>query len=100
MREQDWQDAGAGWHGKDGQLRLQGWGRHRRVVILRRRVPRSLALTERDATGQLRLGFAEIENGREVWEYAVLVTSLASEILTIQLVGGAAAAQVFVRGGT
>src|SRR5271154_5237054 len=26
--------------------------------------------------GQLRLGFAEIDDGRELWEYAVLVTSL------------------------
>jgi hypothetical protein len=83
MGEQDWQDAGAGWQGKDGKLRLLGWSRHRRVVILRRRIERSLALTERDAGGQLRLGFAEIDGGREVWEYAVLVTSLASEILTI-----------------
>jgi hypothetical protein len=83
MGEQDWQTAGAGWQGKDGRLRLDGWSRHRRIVILRRRVDRSLALTERDANGQLRLGFAEIDDGREVWEYAVLVTSLASEILTI-----------------
>jgi hypothetical protein len=74
MGEQDWQDAGAGWQGKDGQLRLQGWGRHRRIVILRRRIERSLALTDHDADGQLRLGFAEIDDGREVWEYAVLVT--------------------------
>jgi hypothetical protein len=83
MGEQDWRDAGAGWQGKDGTLRLIGWSRTRRMVMLRRRVARSLALTERDASGQLRLGFAEIDGGREVWEYAVLVTSLSSEILTI-----------------
>jgi hypothetical protein len=83
MGEQDWQDAGAGWQGKDGQLRLLGWSRHRRIVILRRRVERSLALAERDGDGQLRLGFAEIDDGREVWEYAVLVTSLEGEILTL-----------------
>ena len=83
MNERDWCDAGAGWQGKDGELRLMGWGRQRRVVILRRRVERSLALTARDAAGQLSLGFAEIEGGREVWEYAVLVTSLSAEILTI-----------------
>jgi hypothetical protein len=83
MGEQDWQDAGAGWQGKDGQLRLQGWSRHRRIVILRRRIERSLALTKRDVDGQLRLGFAEIDGGAEVWEYAVLVTSLSCEILTI-----------------
>jgi hypothetical protein len=83
MGEQDWQDAGAGWHGKDSTLRLMGWSRQRRVVMLRRRVARSLALAERDASGQLRLGFAEIDGGREVWEYAVLVTSLTAEVLTI-----------------
>lgn len=83
MREQDWHDAGAGWQGKEGELRLMGWSRQRRVVILRRRTERSLALVERDATGQLTLGFAEIGPDREVWEYAVLVTSLSSEILTI-----------------
>jgi hypothetical protein len=83
MGEAVWQDAGSGWQGKDGTLRLLGWGRQRRVVILRRRVERSLALTERDASGQLLLGFAQIDGGGEVWEYAVLVTSLGSEILTI-----------------
>ncbi|MBV9530390.1 MAG: transposase [Bradyrhizobium sp.] len=83
MGEQDWHDAGAGWHGKDGRLRLEGWSRHRRIVILRRRIERTLALSERDDGGQLRLGFAEIVEGGEVWEYAVLVTSLDSEILSL-----------------
>ena len=58
MGEQDWRDAGCGWQGKDGQLRRTGWSRHRRIVILRRRVERSLALAERDDAGQLRLSFA------------------------------------------
>jgi hypothetical protein len=31
----------------------------------------------------LRLGFAEIDEGREVFEYAVLVTSLDDEILSL-----------------
>jgi Transposase DDE domain group 1 len=83
MGEGDWQDAGAGWQGKDGKLRLEGWSRHRRIVILRRRTARSLAVSDKDANGQLRLSFAEIDGGGEVWEYAVLVTSLASEILSI-----------------
>ena len=50
---------------------------------MRRRLERSLALAERDDAGQLRLSFAEIDDGNEVWEYAVLVTSLDSEILAI-----------------
>jgi hypothetical protein len=83
MGEQDWHNAGAGWQGKEGRLRLEGWSRHRRIVILRRRLERSLALSGRDDAGQLRLSFVEIEAGGEVWEYGVLVTSLADEILSV-----------------
>jgi hypothetical protein len=83
MREQGWRDAGAGWQGKDDELRLQGWGRQRRVVILRRRLTRPLATVERDAGGQMALSLIEVNADREVWEYAALVTSLRSEILTI-----------------
>ena len=83
MGEQDWQNAGARWQGKDGRLRLEGWSRYRRIVVLRRRIERELTLSERDDDGQLRLGFAEIDEGREVFEYAVLVTSLDDEILSL-----------------
>ena len=34
--EGDWADAGQGWQGKDGRLRLIGWPAERRVVVLRR----------------------------------------------------------------
>jgi hypothetical protein len=40
-------------------------------------------LSERDDAGQLRLSFVEIEAGGEIWEYAVLVTSLDNEILSV-----------------
>jgi hypothetical protein len=40
-------------------------------------------VSKSDADGQLRLGFVEIDGGGEVFEYAVLVTSLDSEILTL-----------------
>jgi hypothetical protein len=43
-----------------------------------RLIERFIALTERDVDGQLRLGFAEIDEGAEVWEYSVLVTSLTA----------------------
>ena len=66
---------GRRWQDKDGELRLLGC----RVVILRRRLKRALALTKREASGQLRLGFAEIDSCHDIWEYAVLAASLASE---------------------
>src|SRR6201987_1997900 len=82
MRDTDWQDAGAGWQGKHGEIRLMGWSRQRRVVLLRRRLA-GVMLTQREADGQLALGFVEIDEARqEAWEYAVLVTSLRAEGVT------------------
>jgi hypothetical protein len=43
----------------------------------------AIAIAERDDSGQLKLSFVEIDDGGEIWEYAVLVTSLDSEILSI-----------------
>src|SRR5215469_7987431 len=84
MAERDWSDAGQGWQGKETTLRLMGWSRQRRVVLLRRQFNRPLALLDRTDPGQPLLGFAELLGGkREVWEYAALVTSLDSEILTL-----------------
>src|SRR5215467_8351434 len=84
MAERDWSDAGQGWQGKETNLRLMGWSRQRRVVLLRRQFNRPLALLDRTDPGQPLLGFAEVLGGkREVWEYAALVTSLDREILTL-----------------
>jgi hypothetical protein len=83
MRDDDWRDAGAGWQGKHGEIRLMGWSRQRRVILLRRRLA-GVMITQREADGQLALGFVEIDKERqEAWEYAVLVTSLKAEVLTI-----------------
>jgi Transposase DDE domain group 1 len=83
MTEQGWKDAGAKWQGKDGRLRLEGWSRERRIVMLRRRTVRPAALSKTDTDGQLRLGFVDVDDGGEVFEYAVLVTSLDHEILSL-----------------
>jgi Transposase DDE domain group 1 len=85
MGQADWSDAGQGWQGKEKALRLLGWSRHRRVVILRRRLARDLMVTDHPegAKGQLALSFVEIAGGREIYEYAVLVTSLDLEILSV-----------------
>jgi len=81
--KRDWCDAGQGWQGKEETLRLVGWSRQRRVVILRRRLKDGAVATRRDDCNQLRLGFEEIGPDTNVYEYAVLVTSLAAEVLTI-----------------
>lgn len=82
---QDWKAAGAGWEGVSSQLQLTGWSRVRRVVILRRRLRESLAVDAEDQTTGQRVfrGMAELKRGQDLYEYAVLVTSLADEPLAI-----------------
>jgi hypothetical protein len=83
MREADWSDAGRGWQGKETALRLMGWSRQRRIILLRRKLRGDLAMAETAQSAQRRLSFAEIDSRGEIWEYAALVTSLTDEILTL-----------------
>ena len=85
LSQQGWQAAGGGWQGVTSELQLSGWSRARRVVVLRRLVRDPLAVTESDpSTGQATLaGMAEVQPGCELYEHAVLVTSLSDEVLSI-----------------
>ena len=76
-----WTGAGQGWQGQWAELRLMGWSRQRRVVVLRRRLRSNIAAEIRDADGQSRLSFAGIEEDAPIWEHAVLVTSLDLETI-------------------
>ncbi len=71
-----WRDAGQGWQGQTAELRLTGWSRDRRVIVLRRRLRSDVMASTRAGADQLRLSFAEIEDDTELWEHVVLVTSL------------------------
>jgi len=77
-----WEDAGQGWWGSTADLRLIGWSRSRRVVVLRRRLPETVALTRTD-DGQGELFWADAKSGNTAWEFAVLVTSLDLEVLSL-----------------
>jgi hypothetical protein len=66
--------------------------RQRRVILLRRRLVAVMLTEQRSAGGQrlagapsaqLRLGFVELDARQDAWEYAVLVTSLEADLLTI-----------------
>ena len=83
MREASWREAGQGWEGAETTLRLVGWGRARRAIVLRRRVKGDLAVVDHGDPNQLRLGLAELNQEVSVYEYAVLITSLPQEILTL-----------------
>ena len=78
-RDEGWRNAGDGWHGMEGKVRLQGWTRERRILVFRRRLREKLILEERDQdSGQIWLSGVELGKGKEVFEYAVLVTTLKS----------------------
>ena len=86
FREAGWTDAGQGWEGKDGELRLTGWETARRVVVLRRPLRGEMLVAQED-DGQQLLGFIEADRkaGKRItgYEYAVLVTNLDVEILSL-----------------
>jgi hypothetical protein len=83
MGDAAWTEAGQGWQGAESELRLSGWSRKRRVVVLRRPLAKDLAVVDESDPQQLRLSFAEVSDEVKVYEYAVLVTSLEDEILTL-----------------
>lgn len=75
----DWVDAGQGFRGAETTLRLTGWSKSRRVIVLKRPIRGEVLLTD----GQLNLAFIETENGIKKYDYQVLVTSLPDELLAV-----------------
>ena len=94
FRSDDWEAAGQGWEGLDDTLRLDGWSRARRVVVLRRKltgevlmarghpVARGQLLTDKE-DHQEQFAFVRSDVPTARYEYAVLVTSTEHTILTL-----------------
>jgi hypothetical protein len=84
---EQWVDAGQQWQGLDTELRLSGWSKTRRVVVLRRRLREGGVVAEKKAkkkaAKQLTLDLPEAAYRGVLYEYAVLVTSLQDEVRTI-----------------
>ena len=90
--KEGWVEAGQGWQGVEDVLRLSGWSKERRVVVLRRTL-RSKPDAEAEAMGkkkskrkaakQLTLDLPELTYQGMQYEYVVLVTSLTDEPRTI-----------------
>ena len=81
-----WVDAGQGWQGLDTELQLSGWSKRRRVVVLRRPLREGVAEEKKykkKAAKQLTLDLPEATYRGGLYEYAVLVTTLKDEVLTI-----------------
>jgi Transposase DDE domain group 1 len=74
----DWTTPGPsdqGWSTVQDTLKLSGWDKHRRVIILRRAVKTDLALSKKTEDQQIELLMPDKDV--QAWEYAVLVTSSA-----------------------
>lgn len=91
FRREDWTratEASQGWQAIEDELRLNGWSRARRVVVLRRRIKHDIALTAKrrgkdDEQLVLALPHDEVQDNAQVWEYTVLVTNARYDIAAI-----------------
>ena len=75
----EWVSAGQGFWAKQSAVRLEGWSRERRAIVLRRRLKGAVGLSWEDENGAPQLSFAEIGEATDIYEYSVLVTSLDEE---------------------
>jgi Transposase DDE domain group 1 len=92
FRKEEWVEAGQQWQGREDVLRLSGWSKERRVVVLRRPLKTKPA-PEAETVGQkkrgrkpakqLTLDLPELTYQRMQYEYAVLVTSLPDEVRAV-----------------
>ena len=80
--EGEWEPAGGGYEGVEAKLKLTGWTRERRVIILRREIRDEVAM-KNVSNGQQELMFIETLETVRTYEYVVLVTSLRDGILSI-----------------
>jgi hypothetical protein len=84
MTSGEWENAGQGWQGSSGQLKLMGWEKSRRVIILRRKIKKEVGVIDkRKLSGQTLFQFADMGEEVDAYEYAVLVTNMDAEIITM-----------------
>ena len=89
FRQEQWVEAGQQWMGREEVLRLSGWSKERRVIVLRRPLKSKPAVeaetvgsqkSKRKAAKQLSLDLPELTYQGTQYEYVVLVTSLTDEV--------------------
>lgn len=74
-----WQKVREGWEGCEGSLQLTGWTRKRRAVVFRRRKEASAPA---ESMALLAQGGVEVAT-EPLYEYIILVTSLAENLTTL-----------------
>lgn len=74
----DWSDAGQGFYAVEAELKLSGWSRARRVIVMRRAVKGGLVANDKSSgksKKQRSLQFADVGQPVNIWEYAVLISN-------------------------
>jgi len=72
------------WEAKEDTLQLQGWGKSRRVVVVRRRVlANDIMGVEYKKEGQQHFAFIDGPEDIKAYEYSVLVTDLDDDLISI-----------------
>jgi len=80
----EWENAGQGWQGSSGEVKLMGWEKSRRVIILRRKIKKEIGVINNNSlNGQVVFQFADMGEDINAYEYAALVTNMDSEVLTL-----------------
>jgi len=82
----DWTRSDAqGWQSAEAELKLEGWSRTRRVVLLRRRIRDDEPVNAVRESTQLRLPIEDdtVLEAHEMWEYTVLVTDVTYPLETV-----------------
>lgn len=77
-----WEDAGQGWEGVASTLRLSGWSKDRRVIVLRRKLKEKKQKAKKKED-QMCFPFLAFLPNSDEYEFAILVTTLELDILTI-----------------
>jgi hypothetical protein len=88
FRREGWtraSEASQGWQAIEDELRLSGWSKARRVVVLRRRIRHDLAVTAKKGNDQLVLALPhdEVQDSAQLWEYTVLVINARYDLAGI-----------------
>ncbi len=85
MKKTTWKFAGQGWEGIESELTLSGWTESRRIVLLRKKLPKDkIGMVKKSKRGkQLEFFSAEITTDITAYEYQILVTNMNDDIVTM-----------------
>lgn len=85
MKKPSWTFANQGWEGIESELTLSGWTESRRIVLLRKKLPKDkIGMLKKSKRGkQLEFFSTEIATDITAYEYQILVTNLDDDIVTI-----------------